>query len=200
MDGSLGPLSYQPYNDGVPVKGSPFSWANFAVFEDDLLMTGVRSFDVKAYDDAAGQYVDLGYSGLLGGASSQAVANIVLQTFGHEGRIPPLQSDYRSDAQYPALYPNIGDNNAIPIRLRRVFDTWSTDYTDVAASGVDASTGSLIGPPFGTASGYPFPIYPSYPPPYPIPMRGIQIQIRVVDPRNEHIKVLTIREDFTDKL
>ena len=44
------------------------------------------------------------------------------------------------------------------------------------------------------------PIYPSYPPPYPAPLRGIQIQIRVVDPTNQRIKSLTIRQDFTDKL
>jgi hypothetical protein len=50
------------------------------------------------------------------------------------------------------------------------------------------------GPPFSP------PIYTSYPPPYPAPLRGIQIQIRVVDPRNERLKVLTIRQDFSDKL
>ena len=51
-------------------------------------------------------------------------------------------------------------------------------------------------------TGLPFepPVYPSYPPPYPMPLRGIQIQIRVVDPRNERIKTLTIRQDFSDKL
>ncbi len=41
---------------------------------------------------------------------------------------------------------------------------------------------------------------PSYPAPYPIPMRGIQIQIRITDPENQHVKSLTIRQDFTDKL
>ncbi len=177
------------------------------VFEDDLLMTGVRSFDVKAYDDVAGQYVDLGYSGFVTGvgtpgtlsANNQAIAQQLLLTFGHEGRIPPLTSDYRADSQYPALNPNLGDDQSGVIRLRRVYDTWSTDYSQVTTSGIDVN-GNLIGPPFGIASGYPYPIYPSYPPPYPIPMRGLQVQVRVIDPRNEYIKVLTIRQDFTDKL
>ena len=44
------------------------------------------------------------------------------------------------------------------------------------------------------------PVYPSYPPPSPAPLRGIQIQIRVADPTNQRIKSLTIRQDFTDKL
>ncbi len=51
-----------------------------------------------------------------------------------------------------------------------------------------------LGPPFSP------PVYPSYPPPYPAPLRGIQIQVRVVDPTNQRIKSLTIRQDFTDKL
>ena len=41
---------------------------------------------------------------------------------------------------------------------------------------------------------------PVVPAALPSPLRGIQIQIRVVDPRNERSKVLTIRQDFTDKL
>ena len=57
-------------------------------------------------------------------------------------------------------------------------------------------------PPSGFPAGPPFtpPIYPSYPPPYPAPLRGIQIQIRVMDPTNQRVKTLTIRQDFTDKL
>ena len=53
--------------------------------------------------------------------------------------------------------------------------------------------------PWGPNNGTP-PIYPSYPPPYQAPLRGIQIQIRAVDPTNQKIKSLTIRQDFTDKL
>ena len=58
-----------------------------------------------------------------------------------------------------------------------------------------STTGQVHGP----RSGFP-PIYPSYPPPYQAPLRGIQIQIRVADPTNQRIKSLTIRQDFTDKL
>ena len=31
-------------------------------FEDDLVMTNVRSFDVKAYDNSFGGYADLGWA------------------------------------------------------------------------------------------------------------------------------------------
>ena len=43
-------------------------------------------------------------------------------------------------------------------------------------------------------------ILPSYPAPYEAPLTGIQIQIRVVDPKNERLKILTIRHDFSNNL
>ena len=212
-------------------------------WEDDLIMTGVRSFDIKAYDNAYAGYVDLGwgddlrlytpYKNLGGyinpknvapGLSSTPTAtfwpplttgtlfNTVTQTFAHEGRIPPLVEDNRLDAQFPnptyglpnyaPQYPavnsnyssNIGDDNKGVVRLRRVWDSWSTDYSHAPPLAVDNTTGFPSGPPFAP------PPYPSYPPPYPAPLRGIQIQIRVVDPTNQRVKSLTIVQNFTDKL
>ena len=41
---------------------------------------------------------------------------------------------------------NIGDDNHATIRLRRVWDTWSTDYSRAAATGIDPTTGFPVGP------------------------------------------------------
>ena len=188
-------------------------------WEDDLIATGVRSFDVKAYDESFAGYADLGWYddfrintspfNHLASTSTPTVWpplslqtwDTLSQTFAHEGRIPPLVNDNRPDAQWPNLSTNIGDDAPALIRLRRTWDSWSTDYTQAYSSAVDSNPASptvntLIGPPNGAGP----PIYPSYPAPYPKPLRGLQIQIRVVDPRNERIKVLTIRQDFSDKL
>lgn len=250
----------QPFNDGVgstlfaaiaspPNPSADYLWAQ--CWEDDLVMVGVRSFDVKAYDDAFPGYVDLGWADdgrlwapymnanqisnwtapYLLGAPAPATQNNAAQpfywppnqtssgystsgiygTFAHEGRMPPLLADYRFD--YNTGATNLGDdtnnNNATPnqtIRLRRTWDTWSTDYTNAPSTGVYTGTG-ISSPPLATGatigSDSPFysqPILPSYPPPYPQPMRGLQIQLRVTDPRNLRIKTLTIRQDFSDKL
>jgi hypothetical protein len=216
-------------------------------WEDDLIMTGVRSFDVKAYDDAYGGYADLGwgadlrqYAGFLTPGTLQTATpftlgnqhlitnadnvnvinpvffwppgntgvwpprngvsfDLINQTMAHEGRIPPRIADGRADAQYPNWNPNVGDDSPSVVRLRRVWDTWSTDYTNAPATGVltnpsNPLNGRQLGPPNGP------PIYPSYPPPYPSALRGIQIQIRLVDPRNERPKQLTIRQDFSNRL
>ncbi len=236
----------QPYNDGFGsitgffAASSPL-WSLYS-WEDDLVMTGVRSFDIKAYDNSLAAYADLGWGddprvtgnnaipylqGNLDVATNgynlpaYALVNggkfdLINQTFAHEGRMPPLQADNRLDASYPnPLYTNsttftpqysgattyssnVGDDNPAVVRLRRVWDSWSTEYTQAPGTGVNP-TGSPAqyfpaGPPYAP------PIYPSYPPPYPAPLRGIQIQIRVTDPANQRVKTLTIRQDFTDKL
>jgi len=250
----------QLYTDGYGANTGFFTaagtlWSQYS-YEDDLLMTGVRSFDIKAYDNTLAGYADLGWGDdlryyplsnvnpynqnphnqttlpfLTGTPNPTLVGNpgftgltpyiywnnqlfdLINQTFAHEGRMPPLTADNRYDAQYgpavnylpsnssylpgnnPGNYSgNIGDDQNTVIRLRRVWDSWSTEYTQAPGTGV-YPTGFIAGPPSQTP-----PIYPSYPPPYPAPLRGIQIQIRVTAPTNQRIKTLTIRQDFTDKL
>jgi prepilin-type N-terminal cleavage/methylation domain-containing protein len=222
MNGTIVPSDNQPFNDGagstavvgagstvfvpVPSPGNPE-----AVYQDDLILTGVRSFDVKAYDNSPrmfdptlGAYInpgpgyyDLGYDdkdNRVAPASTSVFPPDKI-SFNHEGRVPPATTDFVFDAKYP-INPvnnnrrNLGDDRTTVIRLRRVYDTWSTDYTNAP----DVPFIPTDGPPNNP------PVYPSYPPPYPIPLRGIQVQIRVTDPKNERVKTLTIRQDFTDKL
>ncbi len=175
-----------------------------SVWEDDLLLSNVRSFDVKAYDPeaviysalagtpiAAGYY-DLGYAASIPASSTLlATGQLDLITLGHEGRIPPLVADSRSDAQFPATLPNLGDNNPNTVRLRRVWDSWSVAYSSANAVPMNP----ILGPYNGLQ-----PIVPSYPAPYPVPLRGIQIQIRVTDPSNQRVKSLTIKQDFSAHL
>jgi prepilin-type N-terminal cleavage/methylation domain-containing protein len=276
----------QPFSDGWGLQsafmggntvGQSSMWAQS--WEDDLIMTGVRSFDVKAYDNSLGAYVDLGWgddfritqqfqqansnnqysnaaiaqapylTGNYDQVTQSYVApafkfangqtwNLLTQTLAHEGRMPPLVADNVLDAQFPnptyvnptfnppttvgyiPQYPNIndgtndtfnftqyssnvGDDNTGVVRLRRVWDSWSTEYSRAPANGVYNNPANaadpLNGAPWGPLGSTP-PIYPSYPAPYQAPLRGLQIQMRVVDPTNQRIKSLTIRQDFTDKL
>lgn len=165
---------------------------------DDLILTGVRSFDVKIYDPSVRGYRDLGWA--FNAAQPLLTAPIQYGSFGHQGRMPPIYpqsatvGDYRPDARYP-LAGFVGDNDAAgagTVRMVRVWDSWSYDYShppDV----------SPLNPLNLSANGV-RPVYPGFSAPYPKAMTGIQIHVRVTDPRNERIKVLTIRQDFTDKL
>ncbi len=204
--GFLPPMSnFQLFCDGAGSATFSAGYTSQAVWEDDLLMTGVRSFDVKGYDSTVSNYMDLGYNaaGLYNpnynaaGFPNLGIAMSALQSLGHEGLIPPRSIDFRYDpqAETKGLFYNIGDDQTGVIRLQRTWDTWSTTYTEAPADGYNPN--NLL--PYGLSL-YSQPVYPSYPAPYPVPLRGLQIQVRVVDPRNERIKVLTIRQDFSDKI
>ncbi len=191
--------SVQLYNDGVG-STSVFAMPPGAVWEEDLILSNVRSFDIKALDlyakmldpvsntvvNLPSGYYDLGYANLIAGTPP-----VFLNSFAHEGRMPPLTTDYRADAQYPNLSQNIGDDGTSVVRLRRVWDSWSTAYSNVP--------GQPANPAYGPINNQ-RPAFPSYPAPYPAALRGIQIQIRVTDPESRRIKTLTIKQDFADKL
>lgn len=253
--GNVSTLPFVTVTTGVTVSATTTAEQLSFVWDDDLIMTGVRSFDVKALDINAkfynranatttkvysSGYYDLGYAasdyvGIFGDASlatgtptayMQNLISLVGSSppaandgsvqynvpvgFGHEGRMPPNSTDFRIDSHRPFLKDsngnftfanNIGDDSTGLNRIRRVWDSWSTDYMyapDVSGI-VDPTTGNPRGSTLAP-SGFDRPVYPSYPPPYPQALRGIQIQIRVVDPKNEKVKVLTIRHDFSDKL
>ncbi len=205
-----------PFSDNLPSAGQPnvFDLTTGPVFEDDLIAVNVRSFNIKAYDanpryyDATlGQVVqllpgfyDLGYASGMNPAHSIQTPPWMIDTLGHEGRMPPVSADNRVDPQHPTFVngagnvqaAGLGDDDPTVVRLRRTWDSWSTTYTKAPALPLDPSTpGPLNG---GRA------VVPSYPAPYPVPMRGIEIQIRITDPGSRYIKTLTIRQDFADKL
>jgi hypothetical protein len=215
---TLLPPMQPPYNElqlfNDSAGSTVFAMPQQAVWEDDLLATGVRSFDVKAYDpnpgyvDAGGNlillqagYYDLGYASISNPATYRSgTPAISLGTFGHEGRMPPRVADGRIDPQYPVVrhpvtgvsdFRNVGDDAVGVIRLVRVWDSWSTEYMTAPAQPLDPTT--------GPQNNFP-PTYPSYPAPYTEPLRGIQIQIRMTDPKDQRTKSLTIRQDFTEKL
>ena len=184
------------YCDGTGASSS--FWAGTGVtidplwsqsWEDDLIMTNVRSFDIKAYDNAKADYVDLGWGddarltgsayGYLNqtppsrrsGARPPALYDTYGQTFAHEGRMPPLVEDLRFDAQFGACVTdslhaaqtrqhnysgNIGDDQVGIVRLRRVWDSWSTDYSHAPGNGVYLNKGNAADPLNGFPWGPPY--------------------------------------------
>ncbi len=59
----------------------------------------------------------------------------------------------------------------------RTYDTWSTTYLSAPAD----------------------PETTSYPPPYPVPLRGIQVKIRIFEPDSRLIREVTVIQDFVPR-
>jgi hypothetical protein len=150
---------------------------------DDVILTNVIGFDVKAWDPqyvdpvtgVTGGYVDLGYTPALG---RFAAAN----------------------------YSAVGRVNGVYLQ-NHVYDTWSTHYESVGTFAGDPNAGRALNGlddqgdnPAGTGSP-PNGIVDDAQelltsPPYPYPLRGIQVKIRIFEPDSRQIREVTVVQDF----
>jgi hypothetical protein len=182
---------------------------------DDVILTNVIGFDVKAWDTTApvyqsgtaiilpgdptylsqtgtpvsyGAYVDLGYG-------NTTYSAILAKGFSHWG------------------HPKSGLTGSAT--TARVYDTYSTHYESTGTSSTDTRAGRAlngIDDPEINASGSPTSndgvvddiVYDGDPstgenitaPPYPVPLRGIQVKIRVFEPDSKQVREVTVVQDF----
>ncbi len=224
VNGGIGPAQAGSNEEWLTFPPLPRTWSNNtgnvnntlvpppgASWQDDLIATNVRSFDIKVLDTRASyyssfdninvtpRYFDLGYRNPAG--AIRALAPDEELTFGHDGTIPPRTTDNRFDYQAQQAFGQLwelGDNNSSIVRLQRVWDSWSTDYAFAPLQPVNPFQ---AGPLADTSSGFSKrPVHPSYPPPYPQPLHGIEITIRLASPDGTRMRQVTVRQDFTNKL
>jgi len=152
---------------------------------DDVILTNVIGFDVKVWDPGAnggvGGYVDLG------------------------------NYDTTNNPSPPAFFTGYGIAKSMlqgSVNTARVYDTWSTHYENVGLAG-------LTYPDQYPAGGFPGRGVNGFDddgngivddesekltsPPYPAPLRGIQVKIRVFEPDSRQIREVTIVQDFLPK-
>jgi hypothetical protein len=148
---------------------------------DDVILTNVIGFDVKAWDPQAGAYVDLGATGIVPAGCVLASPAAVVFTGG--------SNNYKQPGLTPGAY---------------VYDTWSTSYQATGGgnpnnaglpfNGMDNSGGAIgvVNSP-GEADQV------AVAPPFSASLRGIQIKIRVFEPDSRSVREVTIVEDFLPK-
>ncbi len=156
----------------------------------DVMLTNVISFNVRVWDESEDAYVDLG----SGVANNEAIADDPddLRSFGRW-------------SDYPKSLNLTGATPGIPF-LPCVYDTWSEQYqrdlylyddyrTSRGASPVANTNGSIADIPLDAT--------PTsaqlrdYPPPYDVPLKSVQIEIRVFDPRSKAIRQATFVVDLS---
>jgi type II secretory pathway pseudopilin PulG len=183
---------------------------------DDIILTNVISFDVKAWEPALGQYVDLGYEMRPIDPTNPTkvqeikhyppeIANdapyVSGEMFYHRGY---CLSTAPANGYYAYLLGDYFiDNKTPPIFAPRVYDTWSTHYENTGLPGLSTATY----PPGRGTNGFDDDGNGVIDdegekitsPPYPVPLRGIQVKIRVFEPDSRQIRELTIVQDFLPK-
>ena len=166
-----------PYTDCEVINTSTsFAYQGTRV-ADDVILTNVIGFDVKAWDPGAnagsGGYVDLGYQDTLSPETN----------FSGYGITKSLLRGSATEA--------------------RVYDTWSTHYENVGLDGLDKTTY----PPGRSTNGFDDnsdgivdnDAEKITSPPYTAPLRGIQVKIRIFEPDSRQIREITIVQDFLQK-
>ena len=169
---------------------------------EDIVLTNVLGFDVRVFDPAAPIRL----------ASSTAVVP------GDDFNLPYFTTAANGTGAYVDLGHNVRYNNilsAIPLfsgfgntlsglegsaTSRRTYCTWSTHYeangidedgidgTDQGTDGLDSSTplNSLVDESSEQETS----------PPYPYPLRGVEVRIRVYEPKSRQARQVTVRHTF----
>ena len=156
---------------------------------EDIVLTNVIGFDVRVYDPTA--------------EIKDSTVGGVAVTAGDPGYA--AATSFSPDAVF-GCYVDIastgagvfagGNKDARSKLLGNVYDTWSTHYefngideddlndADQGANGIDDDNNGIIDDEQETS------------PPYPYPLRGIEVRIRVYEPRSRQVRQVTVRHTF----
>lgn len=200
------------WNDPHPWPGVDSDTGTLTQYRDglriaeDVILTNVISFDVKAWDPGAPVYGD-GSTAL--GPSDPGYKDLFAKApvIGYGAYVDlGYAPNYTAPAGAPLpRFHHLGDArsalNATDAEAARVYDTWSLHYEH---DGIDQD--GRLGPDQGTngfdddgngivddASEM------ETSPPYPVPLRAIQVKIRVFEPDSRQIREVTVVQDFLPK-
>lgn len=168
---------------------------------EDVVLTDVLAFDVRVFDPGAGVQV-LGTTPLVPGDPSYVPTTAV--DIG-SGAYVDLGHGDNTNSVSAGMTPRFYDDQPRQVAgtspdftLTRTYDTWTTAYEangrdedmdgiiDQAFDGEDGDNNGLIDDPdeFETR------------PPYPSPLRGIEVRIRCYEPSSRQVRQVTVRHSF----
>lgn len=156
------------------------------VYTSDVILTNVLSFNVRAWDPELSDYVDLG-SGSLNDSSIADDNPNNLRSFG-----------------YYAKGGTDGYGNTLTKNMLCVYDTWSEQYQKNLYA-FDSRYGTNFANPSNTTMDIDNMQELSssqlldFPPPYNVPLKSLQVEIRVFDPRSKQIRNATFVVDWSLK-
>jgi prepilin-type N-terminal cleavage/methylation domain-containing protein len=158
---------------------------------DDIVLTNVIAFDVRVYDPAVsgtGDYVDL---------NSEKAGSAITTT----GSFPAAG---KTAFQGRGVYPSSSGTGAGSFSLP-TYDTWSTHYECDGQNQGDAPSLTVAKPAKDEGSNNQDDNDDGVvddageretSPPYPVPLRGLEVRIRVYEPSSRQVRQVTVRHTF----
>lgn len=163
---------------------------------DDVILTNVIGFDVKAWDpnyfnlvtNVQGAYVDLGYDDVN-------YAPNIADRLSHRGHLKSRLAAI--DNTRPRVYDTYSlsyesENTVVAGEAGRAMNGFDDPEID-ASGGTTAADGVVDNIVYNGAANAGENMTA---PPYPIPLRGIQVKIRVFEPDSRQVREVTVVQDF----
>lgn len=204
------PFAFVTHQAAMPPDGLIFNSTSSRQAED-IVLTNVLAFDVRVFDP-----------GLPVSASSSGALALVPGDTGYAPTNPISTGCYVDLGNSPALngllsgirphFTGIGQTKSgLASANRRTYDTWSNHYE---ANGLDDDSDSVIDqgtngldddgdgkfdePPLDSNNDgtYEDTGELETSPPYPYPLRGLEVRIRCLDPESRQVRQVTVRHTF----
>jgi len=187
---------------------------------EDVILTNVLAFDVRVFDPGVGVYVSANGTPLVPGdpgyaSATSAISSGAYVDLGHQTPTNLLLNGVFTSGS-AARFNEFGhDRSGLrgSATTRRTYDTWNLGYEadgmdqdndgtpDEGTNGLDDSSppnGVFDEPPYdGNNDGiFEDPGEVETMPPYPYPLRGIEVRIRCYEPSSRQVRQVTVRHTF----
>jgi hypothetical protein len=188
--------AHKIFYSGLPTTGQRIA--------DDVILTNVIGFDVKAWDPTYqvatgvyGAYVDLGYNNAVYATDYAKPVNgrddTVANGLSHRGHPRSGMAGNATTARVYDTYSFHYENDGTR-QTETAPSTTGTTTIDAATNGFDDNADGIVDDI--VYNGAPTAGENETAPPYPIPLRGIQVKIRIFEPDSRQIREVTVVQDF----
>jgi hypothetical protein len=190
-DGSTFPYGFVDYQAIVAPDGLIFETAQRQ--GDDVVLTNVLAFDVRVFDPAA-PVVDVGATAVVPGDPGFIISGTAWGAYVDLGHGITTSGTLAGKTMAP-LFSGAGIG---ALAGNRTYDTWSTHYeangrdedgdsiVDDGINGIDDNNNGTIDDASERETS----------PPYPVPLRGIEVRIRCYEPASRQVRQVTVRHTF----
>ncbi len=170
-------------------------------YGEDVLLTNVLAFDVRVWDPTAPVQIvsgaavspgDVGFT--TGGATAASGAYVDLNWAESLYTDTPLTPFRTRGSPFSLLAANFIAATKVPA----TFDTWSFHYEH---DGLDQDGDGIVdeatnGFDDNSANGVDDAAERETSPPYPVPLRGVQVRLRCYEPDARQVREVTVKESF----
>lgn len=207
-----------PWNETDPdtgvLRGLPSIYPNypnppdnyFLRLGEEVILNNVLEFDVKVYDpEAPVVYNSAGDAALVPGDPGYGAALANRNRWISRGAYVDLGYGYAIDPSL-SVFSGLPGPPGRPYPFEPTYDTWSMHYEndgidqdrnnriDEGTNGFDDSPANTPG--YGAVDD---PLEQEAPPPYPHPLRGIKVTIRVFEPDTRQVRQISVIHEFLSK-